>query len=442
MVEKLFRNLPPSVRDRVLDPGCGTGAFIEGVIRWCKVNKCSLPIILGIDSDPAHVAAARERFAGIRQVEIRQSDFLLPSADRFDFVIGNPPYVPITELSTDEREMYRQRYATAQQRFDLYLLFFEQALTLLKPSGRLVFITPEKFLYVKTGAPLRHLLTDAQVDELHFVDEATFGELVTYPLITTVTARKNGEPTRVLLRDGRVRTAHLPSEAISWLPTLLGADQERGGLTLEDICLRISCGVATGADSVFVVPVEGLDPKLRRFAHPTIAGRDLKPNQQPTPRHVMLNPYDGRGQLLPEDSLGELGRYISTPEHRDKLLARTCVRHKPWYAFHENPPLPDILHPKMLCKDIGATPFFVIDREGHIVPRHSVYYIVPSNPEHVDGLAAYLNSPTVHQWLRDHSQRAAKGFLRLQSHVLKQLPVPATFVPSEVERGVLSVASE
>ena len=97
---------------------------------------------------------------------------------------------------------------------------------------------------------------------------------------------------------------------------------------------------------------------------------------------------------------------------------------KPWYAFHETPPLRDILRPKVLCKDIGANPLFVIDRDGYVVPRHSVYYIVPANPERIDDLADYLNSADAASWLRDHCQRAANGFLRLQSHVLKHLPLP------------------
>jgi hypothetical protein len=78
----------------------------------------------------------------------------------------------------------------------------------------------------------------------------------------------------------------------------------------------------------------------------------------------------------------------------------------------------------VLCKDIGAKPLFVVDHEGAIVPRHSVYYIVPAQPERIDELAEYLNSDAAANWLRDHCQRAANGFLRLQSHVLKKLPLP------------------
>jgi hypothetical protein len=86
-----------------------------------------------------------------------------------------------------------------------------------------------------------------------------------------------------------------------------------------------------------------------------------------------------------------------------------------------------MLRPKILCKDITASPFFVVDRRGDIVPRHSVYYVVPADPADLEPLTAYLNSDEAGAWLRAHCQRAAKGYLRMQSHVLKRLPLPPSF---------------
>ncbi|MGH7962042.1 MAG: hypothetical protein ACRERD_09485, partial [Candidatus Binatia bacterium] len=55
------------------------------------------------------------------------------------------------------------------------------------------------------------------------------------------------------------------------------------------------------------------------------------------------------------------------------------------------------------------------------------YYIVPTDPSCLDALEQYLGSPSAQHWLRGHCQRAANGFLRLQSHVLKRLPLPQEF---------------
>jgi adenine-specific DNA-methyltransferase len=430
MVDKLFRSGAPVPDATVLDPGCGNGVFLDGVVRWCERRNIEIPRMVGVDSDPARIAFCRERFAGVEKIEIRNADFLLTQFRHFDYIIGNPPYVAITGLTSSERSAYRKQYVTAQGRFDLYLLFFERALSLLNPGGRLVYITPEKFLYVQTAGPLRKLLSEENVDELHFLHEETFGDLVTYPLISTITKGSPRGETRVRLRDDTTRVVRLPSDSSSWLPAVLGAEPHADTLTLEDICVRVSCGVATGADSVFVVRTSDLNEELKGFAYPTISGRQLAPDGTTVESHSMLVPYDMYGSLLPEERLGELGGYLSEPGRRAKLLARTCVDHKPWYAFHETPPLTDMLRPKLLCKDIGMTPYFVLDQSGHLVPRHSIYYIVPSDPSQITALAEYLNSATAQRWLRDNCQRAAKGYLRMQSHVLKRLPVPETFAPT------------
>ena len=423
MVELLFGGWPPHADSTLLDPGCGTGEFIDGVVRWCRRQRLPLPRITGVESDARHVPALQAKYHALGSVCIRHADFLMDARTDYDYVVGNPPYVPITALSEGEKARYRSRYATARGRFDLYLLFFEEALRQLAPGGRLVFITPEKYLYVESASPLRKLLARVHIEQIHLVDENTFDGLTTYPTITVVSNAAPGA-TNIVRRDGTTDTVSLPSGHLQWLPLLEGSGSQAANVTLGDLCSRLSCGVATGADSVFVRPADGLDPALQPFAHPTIAGRELAPASTDfVTHHVMLTPYAADGCLLPLNELGALRDYLLRDDVRRRLLARTCVKRKPWYAFHETPVLANILRPKILCKDIGQEPGFWVDRPGAIVPRHSVYYIMPRDPAAIDVIVEYLRSPAVHDWLKGNCQRAAKGFLRLQSHVLQRLPV-------------------
>lgn len=426
MVEKLFSASSPGPNSRILDPGCGTGAFVAGILRWCERRGTAIPRIDAIESDPALVAIARERFADIPQVSVIALDFLKYSAESYDYIIGNPPYVPITGMTSQERDEFRSRFNTAKGRFDLYMLFFEQSLRLLNDFGRLVFITPEKFLYVQTAQPLRRLLAQLAIEELDFLDEETFRGLVTYPLVSTIVNHRSESLTRIIARDGACISVQLDKSASSWLPAVFGARPSASSIVLDDIALRVSCGVATGADSIFVCPTSEIAADLRKFAYPTIAGRELAPLSDPVATMSMLIPYDKVGRLLPENELGALGRYLSLDSRRNRLLQRTCVARKPWYAFHETPQLDEILKPKIICKDIGSTPFFVVDREGSIVPRHSAYYVIPNDPAILEPLAEYLNSTQVQSWLKDHCHRAANGFIRLQSTVLKRIPIPVS----------------
>src|SRR5690606_17826064 len=103
MVDKLFQGSVVTANSRLLDPGCGEGAFIDGVLRWCSRTGANVPKIVAVEANPRHVQYLKERYSGVAQIDIREADFLTTRVEEFDFIIGNPPYVPITKLDDHEK---------------------------------------------------------------------------------------------------------------------------------------------------------------------------------------------------------------------------------------------------------------------------------------------------------------------------------------------------
>lgn len=426
MVAKLFDPDPPDTGDRILYPGVGEGPFVTAVERYCEAHGYPVPDGVGIEQDPELLAEARKNLADAA-VDLQERDFLgdVDDLGSFEYVIGNPPYVPIEGLDEDEKQRYRSTFDTAVGRFDLYILFFERSLDLLADDGRLVFITPEKFEYVGTAAPLRRLLSTHHVEEIHHVDADAFTGKITFPTVTTVANTDPGS-THVIRRDGSTATVELPDDGESWASTIRSEDGHIAdtGVTLGDITVRISPGLATGADDLFVQDRDDVPPQLLdEWTYPTVSGKQLRVNDGPDTDSVFICPYDETGRLIPEDDLGEFGDWAEM--HRDRLEDRHCVeKGKPWYSWHENPPMDDILQPKILCKDITDEPEFWADRSGEVVPRHTVYYIIPEVHVSLDDLLEYLNGPEAKAWLEANCQRASNGFYRLQTRVMEDLPVP------------------
>ncbi len=441
MARRLFDGNPPSEGDRILYPGCGGKApFAKAVEAICQDEGYPLPQGLAVENDP-DLAKQAENLK-IKHLRLRKVDFLGPEIAEegsFDYVLGNPPYVPIEGLSEEEKARYRSDFRVAKGRFDLYLLFFERALSLLAPGGRLVFVTPEKWEYVETARPLRQLVTGRgsgsasyHVEEINHVDEDAFPQLTAYPSVTTIrriedNAESVSRTTQIRTRDGTSYQTQLPSGGESWAAAVRGKELSgmETGLTLGDVTVRVSPGMATGADAVFVfdkdeVP-EGLSPKWTR---PTVSGKELTHGGALDPQSVFACPYRSDGTLPEESDLGAFGEWAA--RHRERLEDRSCVQKagKRWYAWHETPPMEDILRPKIVFKDIAKEPKFWAERTGEIIPRHTVYYLVPEEGVSFDQLLSYLNGPVAKEWMEAHCQRAANGFLRLQSRVLRKLPVP------------------
>jgi len=437
MVRRLFRENQPASSDRILYPGAGTGPFAAAVERVCDAEGWEYPDGYAVETNPEHVEEARVR--DLSHVDFYRQNYLdddMLDAGWFEYIIGNPPYVPIEGLSEEEKKRYKSTFRTAVGRFDLYLLFFERSLELLPPDGVLSFVTPEKFEYVDTAEPLRRLLTaeDTHVKEIEHIDEDAFTGLVTFPCITTVqrTDTVEARETRVTLRDGTTHVAILPDDGSSWASNIRDANIEemQTGATLEDVTERISPGVATGADDVFTMNREDVPDGIEdTWIRPTASGSQLREFDGPYTDSVFVCPYRDDGTLADTDALGRLAEWLE--EHRNRLEGRSCVdKGKTWYAWHENPPMQDLLQPKVVFRDIAKEPRFWPENSGDVVPKHSVYYAVPKDSVPMDALLDYLNSPEAKMWMEAHCQRAHNGYYRLQSQVLRELPVPKEWADS------------
>lgn len=80
----------------------------------------------------------------------------------FDIVIGNPPYKLCQPSNTDQNtlDFYKKRYKVASYKIDLFHLFFEKGIGLLKKNGVLGYITPNTYLTNKYIKPLRKYILD------------------------------------------------------------------------------------------------------------------------------------------------------------------------------------------------------------------------------------------------------------------------------------------
>ncbi len=90
----------------------------------------------------------------------------------FDVVIGNPPYV-VLEASDDQLEFLKKEYKSSQGgKVNLYKVFIERGITLLKNGGYLGFICPSNYLSSVDSKTLRKLL----LDETNLIEIVEYSE--------------------------------------------------------------------------------------------------------------------------------------------------------------------------------------------------------------------------------------------------------------------------
>src|SRR6185437_8615877 len=132
---------------------------------------------------------------------------------QYDFVVGNPAYVRIQKIPEHVKEYWEDKYAWAEQNYDLYVPFLERAARSgegqgwLGKGGRLGFILSDRFLNVGYGQKIREQLPKSlRVDLLFDLrDTRVFEGALNYPAI--LVAERSSKTTEGELVAGRIFTS-------------------------------------------------------------------------------------------------------------------------------------------------------------------------------------------------------------------------------------------
>ncbi|MBX2973229.1 MAG: N-6 DNA methylase [Flavobacteriales bacterium] len=182
IVDHIVGEITPKDDGTYLDPSCGCGAFLIGLLE--ALHKASdKPLrtlirenifgadILGYNVRRSKVILALH--ALMHGETIEESDFNIHECDSlkhdwnmaFDGIVGNPPYVKFQDLSDANRMELEANWSSIKGgTFNLYFAFFELGIRLLKPAtadrpgGMLGYITPNNYFTSLAGESLRSYL--------------------------------------------------------------------------------------------------------------------------------------------------------------------------------------------------------------------------------------------------------------------------------------------
>jgi len=194
----------PSKPLRVLDMACGSGSFLieafdviddfvakqRGQAQKGEVDfhdrmrqlEVLQNCIYGVDKDKQAVEVARLNLLlrGLHSREklpmlenIAYGNSLRPETTEqvfsqaikdggFDIIVGNPPYIRAENMPREDRDYYINNpdFEVSYGRFDIFILFLERAIKLLKNGGRLGFIIPYAGLTQNYSKLLRKFVLD------------------------------------------------------------------------------------------------------------------------------------------------------------------------------------------------------------------------------------------------------------------------------------------
>jgi adenine-specific DNA-methyltransferase len=214
----------------VLDMACGSGSFLIKALSFLERRNKTVGLeqktallgnsIFGVDIDPKAVQLAHlnllvqllEKRAILplltRNIKLGNSLISDPKVDDkaldwhesfesvmtsggFDVIVGNPPYLDSEEMTRSQpklREYYSDSdvYKSAHGNWDIFCLFLERGLQLVRPGDYVGMIVPNKLLSADYASSIRKLIQQYKILTIRDYSTVHVFNAAVYPIVIIV----------------------------------------------------------------------------------------------------------------------------------------------------------------------------------------------------------------------------------------------------------------
>lgn len=451
----------------ILDPACGDGRFLCEVARRIiaisdkESLAKNLEKIYGWDIDNEAITYCLENLNALLKDENisvkwnvyttnsilkheKKSLFSAEESQKFDFIVGNPPYIRIQHLEEGQRQYIQQNYEFCKSgSTDIYIAFFELCYHLLAEKGICTLITPNTYFYTETAKSLREFFAKQKniIQITNYGDIQLFNNATTYSAIIIFDKEK-----RVSFYFQKAESETTFSEKVISSDDLNGnwqlsteEKQNIKGKKLGDIA-NIHVGITTLCDKAYIFSFEEVDEnyiiaktklkgevKLEKgILKPIVKASTLKRSDEKIKEYVLF-PYqkvNGKIQIIPENELKEKYPFayaylLSVKEELDK---RDNGKPNPvtWYAFGRSQGLETSFGKKILFSPMNSKPNFIL-YENEDCTFYSGYCIKLNG--YTEKVLPQLNSERMQQFMSVSSRDFRGGWKAYNKKIVEKFEV-------------------
>lgn len=362
----------------------------------------------------------------------------------FDVVIGNPPYIGFHKVPN--KEYYKEKYYTANGKYDFYVLFIERGMNLLASGGWITYICPSYFYKRNYGKNIRELLLEKMSLRYiaDFSDYQIFDEALTYTCIFCAQKiRIEDNKIKILPKKLSDDTAYYISQKSLKEPSWNIENPENNSILnkllnhnpakLSEIVKSISQGIVTGYNDIFYIPlstIQSLDLELEVFEK-AYKGKDIRNGNLIDNSMYVFYPYmindTGKTVCLSEDYLQKNcpNTYKYLLEHKGDLLSREYFvkSSKKWYELWNQRKKEHFLNKKFVFPELSLYNDFVLVEECYYTDSACGMELREKYEKYYRYMFLYLNSDIITYIYKKISVPKANGYSIYKNAFLKELPI-------------------
>lgn len=324
----------------------------------------------------------------------------------FDIVIGNPPYVSLQKKKEESKILSEQNYKTYESTGDLYCLFYEKGINLLKDNGILGFITSNKWLRANYGKSLRKYFLENTNPQIIIDLGAGIFESATVDSNIFITKKEKNRNELKALDLTKIKKF---TEFSSYHKEIINAEFfgeeiwnienpieksirnkiEKNGIPLEKWDIKINRGILTGFNDAFVINKETRDKlieedgKSAEIIKPILRGRDVKKYSIDFADLYLINTHNGY-KSTPRIDIND---YPAVKNHLDKYYDKLEKRYdkgKTPYNLRNCDYVDEFSKEKIIYQEIVQEPSFAYLNEdtmfcldtGRIITGKDIKFLI------------------------------------------------------------------
>ena len=416
--------------------------------------------------------------------------------NKFDLIIGNPPYVKTEDMIKlqDKKEVqaYKSKYYVAYKQFDKYFLFIQRAVDLVKDDGTVCYIVPNKFINNVAGEKIRELISENKYLKM-FIDfnyQQVFKDKTIYSSIILLNKSKeenfeysyiNSYEEWIINNKSNIYT-EISCNEIDKNPWILSMDLEKmkelkklfnNSIRLSEIARPFN-GVQTSLNRIYVIKGKEILGENENYIIINKNGKKyniekevLKMYFQPinkveknvnsfdplvTDKYIIF-PYDKNGELIDIN----LSQYSGIKEYLldnydlivpKQISGKSTGRDVPnanennWYQFGRVQAINEFNNEeKLIVGVMSKEPMFMYDNENLVIQSGGTagycgIKMKENNKYDLFFLQAYLSHTIISDVMEKMGSDFEGGFYSRGTQVLEKLPIINVDFENEKEKAL------
>lgn len=414
----------------ILENSCGDGEFLVQIVERYISAALSRKIpstqictglehdIVAYDIDEVLIQTAKERLNSIAAKynltkinwNIQKRSFLEADVTgRYDYIVGNPPYIAYPDLPETEQHILRNSFDSCKKgKFDYCYAFIEKSYKMLSAGGQLAYIIPSNIFKNVFANELRKLIKQDLIAIIDYPHDQIFDHVLVSPAIIAINKGSNSSSLSYSIVKGTQNEIRLISKnnlSKKWIFDGISI----GGRRIGDY-FKVSNTIATLCNDAFILKNGYIRDKYYYVGNERVEVTVLR--KATSPKSKRYSKKQNEYIIFPYyyNESGELKRYNEDEfkkqfpfaleylkKYEEKLAKRDADKSAKWYEFGRSQALQHINQRKLIVSSVISD-----DTISYLIEPDEISYaglfITPTGDIPLEEIMIRINSPAFREY--------------------------------------------